>query len=140
MSLYGVTFAQKLLQHGEFQQALEAATKHKAQDPSDPEPWYDRARALAGLGHYEDAVAEFLRALELDREAQVLPDGDVDDHLFSTLLAWAQGLAEGRAEEKVAILGRYRAALPGGTHAAEIDEWAQRFRGLLKTTWVKPRE
>jgi tetratricopeptide (TPR) repeat protein len=135
---YGVTFAQKLLQHGDYQQAVEAASKHAEQDPSNPEPYHDRARAQALLGCHEEAVADYARALEIDKEAQVLQDWEVDDGLFSTLLAWAQASPE--VERQLQILRRYAELIPGGRHLREAEEWSLRFRGLLKTTFVKPRD
>lgn len=135
---YGVTFAQKLIQHGEYEQALAAADKHAAQEPSNPEPPHDRARALTLLGRFADAVAAYERAITLDREEQILQDWEVDDGLFSTVIAWAQ--ATSGVDEQLAILGRYAALLPQGRHLKEANEWGQRFRGLLKSTFVKPRD
>jgi tetratricopeptide (TPR) repeat protein len=138
MSQYGVTFAQKLIQHGDCEQAVVEAEKHMRLEPDSPEPYHDRARALASLGRYEEAVADYARAIELDRIEQILHDGEVDDGLFSTILAWCQALP-GEAE-RLAVLGRYQALLPGGSHRDEAAEWALRFQGKLKTTFVKPRE
>lgn len=135
---YGVTFAQKLLLRGDYEQAAQAAEQHAARDPLDPEPHHDRARALAALARHEEAVAEYARAIELDREAAVLPDWEVDDGLFSTVVAWGQAL--GGVDEKLRALGRYKELLPSGSHLAEAEEWSLRFRGLLPTTFIKPRD
>ena len=135
---YGVTFAHRLIQQGEYEQALTAADKHEAQDGQNPEPHHDRARALALLGRHEEAVAAYARAIELDRTEQMLPDWEVDDGLFSTVVAWGQALSGEAA--RLAALGRYQALLPAGQHLKEAQEWALRFRGLLPTTFVKPRD
>lgn len=135
---YGVTFAQKHLQHGEYQQAIAAADKHAQQEPENPEPFHDRARAHALLNQHAEAVADYQRALELDKTEQVLQDWEVDDGLFSTLIAWAQ--AETDEAQQLRILKRYAELIPGGRHLREAEEWALRFRGLLKTTFVKPRD
>lgn len=140
---YGVTFAQKHLQRGDYEKAVAAAEQHAQQDPESPEPFHDRARALALLGRHEEAVADYARAIERDRAEQLLQDWEVDDGLFSTVLAWAQGAAgaaPGAAEEQLRILSRYRELLPAGNHLQEAEEWSLRFRGLLKTTFVKPRD
>lgn len=140
---YGVTFAQKHLQRGDYEKALEAAEQHAQQDPQSPEPFHDRARALAMLGRHEDAVDDYGRAIGLDLVEQILQDWEVDDGLFSTVLAWAQSLpAEqpGLVDEQLRILQRYRDLMPAGRHLQEASEWALRFRGLLKTTFVKPRD
>jgi tetratricopeptide (TPR) repeat protein len=140
MSQYGVTFAQKLLQHGDYAEAVAAADQHAQQEPGSPEPFHDRARALSALARYEEAVADYGRAIELDKEAQILEGGDVDDGLFSTVVAWGQSL-EGQGEAaQLAALARYRELLPSGSHQKDADDWALRFRGLLKTTFVKPRD
>lgn len=135
---YGVTFAQRLIQRGDYEQAVAAADKHAAQDPTSPEPAHDRARALSLLGRHAEAVAAYARAIELDRSEQLLPDWEVDDGLFSTVVAWGQSLTA--ESERLAALARYAALLPEGRHLEEAKEWALRFRGLLPTTFVKPRD
>lgn len=140
MSQYGVTFAQKLLQHGDYEQAIAEADKHAAREPESPEPYHDRARALSALGRYEEAVAAYARALELDQVEQILPDSEVDDGLFSTVVAWGQALAGQGEAAQLQALSHYGRLLPAGSHGSDAEEWAQRFRGLLKTTFVKPRD
>jgi hypothetical protein len=90
------------------------------------------------LGRYRDSVEAYRAAITADQVEQILQDWEVDDGLFSTVIAWAQA-AEGQAE-KLRILALYRELLPRGRHGQEADEWSQRFRGLLKTTFVKPRD
>lgn len=135
---YGVTFAQRLIQRGEYEEAVAAADKHAAQDPESPEPAHDRARALSLLGRFEESVASYERALQLDRAEQMLPDWEVDDGLFSTVVSWGQSLTT--EAERLRALGRYKDLLPEGRHTQEASEWALRFRGLLPTTFVKPRD
>ena len=135
---YGVTFAQRLIQRGDYEQAVAAADKHAAQDPTSPEPLHDRARALSLLGRHAEAVVAYERAIELDRSEQLLQDWEVDDGLFSTVVAWGQSLTA--ESEQLAALARYEALLPQGRHLAEAKEWALRFRGLLQTKFVKPRD
>jgi tetratricopeptide (TPR) repeat protein len=135
---YGVTFAQRLIQRGEYEEAVAAADKHAAQDPESPEPAHDRARALSLLGRFAESVAAYELALQLDRSEQMLPDWEVDDGLFSTVVAWGQSL--GGESERLAALERYKALLPQGRHLQEASDWALRFRGLLPTTFVKPRD
>lgn len=138
---YGATFAQKLLQRGEYEEAIVAADKHAQQDPDSPEPYYDRARARAELKQYEAAFADYARAIELDREEQVLQDWEVDDGLFSMLIAWAQSLGQSATVQatQVAIMERYKQVLPSGQHLQDAADWTLRFRGLLKSTFVKPQ-
>lgn len=135
---YGVTFAQKHIQRGEYEQALTAADKHAAQEPESPEPHHDRARALAFLGRYRESVEAYRAAIAADQVEQILQDWEVDDGLLSTVIAWAQ--ATSGQDEQLRILSLYRELLPRGRHGQEADEWSQRFRGLLKTQFVKPRD
>lgn len=136
---YGVTFAQKLIQQGNYEEAILAANKHLIQDPASPEPYHDRARALAGLGRFEEAVADYAQAIQRDETEHVLQDWEVDDGLFSLLVAWAQSLGEaGKASAaQVAIMERYAQLLPSGQHRADAADWILRFKGLLKSTFVK---
>ena len=71
---YGVTFAQKLIQQGNYEEAILAANKHLVQDPASPEPYHDRARALAGLGRFEEAVADYAQPGEVDSLGLVSPE------------------------------------------------------------------
>ena len=135
---YGVTFAQRLIQRGEYEEAVAAADKHAAQDPDNPAPAHDRARALSLLGRFDESVQSYARALQLDRSEQMLPDWEVDDGLFSTVVSWGQSLAT--EAERLSALGHYKDLLPEGRHAQEASEWALRFRGLLPTTFVEPRD
>lgn len=136
---YGVTFAQKLIQQGNYEEAILAANKHLVQDPASPEPYHDRARALAGLGRFEEAVADYAQAIQRDETEHVLQDWEVDDGLFSLLVAWAQSLGEGgkASAAQVAIMERYAQLLPSGQHRADAADWILRFKGLLKSTFVK---
>ena len=135
---YGVTFAQKFLQHGEYEQALTAAQQHAQREPDNPEPHHDLAKALTGLTRYAEAVAAYQEALRIDKEAQILSDWEIDDGLFSLTVAWAQ--TEKDQAEQLRILRLYATTIPGGRHLKEAEEWALRVRGLLKTTFVKPRD
>lgn len=136
---YGVTFAQKLIQQGNYEEAILAANKHLVQDPASPEPYHDRARALASLCRFEEAVADYAQAIQRDETEHVLQDWEVDDGLFSLLVAWAQSLGEpGKASAaQVAIMERYAQLLPSGQHRADAADWILRFKGLLKSTFVK---
>ncbi len=138
MSLYGATFASKLMERGDYEEAVAEATKHVRREPESPEPYHDRARAFSLLARYDESLADYKKAVELDGQEGILHEGELDDGLFSTVLAYSK--LKTSPEEQVAILARYKELAPQGAHAAEAEEWAQRFRGLLKTTWTKPRD
>ena len=136
---YGESFAARQLSLGNFEKALQLADEACAQEPDDPEPVLDRARALQALGRWEDAVAALEKCRKLDEKASVVDDSLVDDTLFSTLVSWSRQVAEADAEQAVKILGRYRAMLPDGAHIPEIDHWVRRYRGDVDT-WRKERD
>lgn len=138
MSLYGISFAQKLIDRGDYEEAVVEAGRHLEREPDSPEPYHDRARARALLGRHEEALADYARAIELDREAQILHDGELDDGLFSLVLAYSRSRAT--LAEQLAALQRYRELLPAGAHGREAEEWALRLQGKLKTSFVKPRD
>ena len=124
---YGVSFASKLIEDGQYEEALEAATRDHERDPEDPEPLVDRAVALSHLTRYDEAVGELQRALTLDEDSNTLETDFVDDALFSALLAQARATAD--VERGVATLQRYLGILPKGRHAADVATWSGRLRG-----------
>jgi tetratricopeptide (TPR) repeat protein len=133
---YGISFAQKLLDEGKYEQAVAAATKAMELEPEDPEPLFERAQAYANLDRYVEAAADYERALKLDEEAQVLQTDFVDDAYFSALLGAArkEPVAEG-----VKRLERYAQVFPAGRHLADVRDWQKRLRGELPSQFVKER-
>jgi tetratricopeptide (TPR) repeat protein len=131
---YGRTFASKLIQDGQCDQAIAEATKSIALEADNPEHYLDRATALSQLGRDGEAVPDLRRALELDVEVQLLETDLVDDAFFSALLAAARALP---VEEGCALLASYRGTLPEGRHLADADSWSLRLRGQLPTNWQK---
>jgi tetratricopeptide (TPR) repeat protein len=133
---YGISFAQKLLDEGKYQQAADEATKAIAAAPDDPEPFFERAQAYANLDRYVEAAADYEQALRLDEEAQVLQTDFLDDAYFSALLGAArqEPVADG-----VARLDRYARTFPEGRHLADARDWQKRLRGELPSQFVKER-
>jgi tetratricopeptide (TPR) repeat protein len=134
---YGRSFANKLIQDGKYDEAIESASKAITLEDDNPEHYADRAAAFVLLGRDAEAVTDFVRALELDEAAQVLETDLIDDAYFSALLAVArtQDVAAG-----CRTLAGYAAVLPKGRHLADADSWARRLRGELKSEFVKVRE
>ena len=136
---YGLTFAQRLIDEGKFEEALVLAGREAARDPADPEPLMDRATAFMSLERYAEAVLELEQALRLDEEAQVLETDFVDDTMFSALLGEARATKDVKAA--VARLSHYRAMFPKGRHLADLETWSARLRGEgLDAIIVKERE
>jgi tetratricopeptide (TPR) repeat protein len=133
---YGISFAQKLLDEGKYEQAADEATKALTREPEDPEPWFERASAYAYLDRYLEAAADYEKALQLDEEAHVLTTDFIDDAYFSALLgaARSQPVAEG-----VQTLDRYAPVFPQGRHLNDARDWQKRLRGELPSQFVKER-
>jgi len=131
---YGRSFASKLIQDGDCEQAIVEASKSIEAEAGNPEHYLDRATALAQLGRDGEAVPDLRRALELDAEVQLLETDLVDDAFFSSLLAAARALP---VEAGCALLATYPTTLPQGRHLADVQSWSLRLRGQLPTAWQK---
>ncbi len=128
---YGMTFAAKLIQQGNYAEAVEEATRAFVRDEEDPAPLIDRASAYAWLEQYADAVKDLEMALELDKESGVLETDVVDDAYFSALLGAAKAEARTSVETAATTLARYRTVLPDGRHVADADAWPERLRSAV---------
>ena len=128
---YGMTFAAKLIQQGNYAEAVEEATRAVMRDEEDPAPLVDRASAHAWLEQYAEAVKDLEKALELDKEAGVLEIDTVDDAYFSALLGAARAEARTSVETATSTLARYRSVLPSGRHLDDADAWPERLRSML---------
>jgi tetratricopeptide (TPR) repeat protein len=133
---YGRSQAAVLIDAGDYEAAVAAATEAMALEPDNSEHFFERASALANLERYAEAVADFERARALDVETRVLEDDVVDDAYFSALLGAARG-EEVRAG--CATLERYRAQFPDGRHVSDVADWQKRLRGELPSHFVKER-
>ena len=91
---YGRSRAAVLIEAGEFEAALQAASDEIAREGENSEHWWDRASALASLERYDEAVADFERAKEVDAKTAVLDDDMLDDAYFSALLGAARATAD----------------------------------------------
>jgi tetratricopeptide (TPR) repeat protein len=134
---YGKSRAAVLLDAGEFESAVQAASDEIAREADNSEHRWDRASALAALERYDEAVTDFERAKELDARTAVLDDDMLDDAYFSALLGAARAL--GDVVAGCAKLERYRERFPSGRHLGDVDDWQKRLRGELKSHFVKER-
>jgi len=134
---YGRSRAAVLIEAGEFEAALQAASDEIAREGENSEHWWDRASALASLERYDEAVADFERAKEVDAKTAVLDDDMLDDAYFSALLGAARATADVSAG--CAKLERYATRFPSGRHVQDAGDWQKRLRGELKSTFVKER-
>jgi tetratricopeptide (TPR) repeat protein len=137
MSVYGRSFASKLIQDGKYQQAIDEAGKAIALEPENPEHYADRATACVQLDRDAESLPDFVRALTLDEEAQVLETDLIDDAYFSALLAAAR---KEPVDAGCQRLASYAQTLPKGRHVRDAAEWQERLRGERKSEFVKVRD
>jgi len=137
MSVYGRSFASKLIQDGKYEEAIDEAGKAIALEPENPEHYADRATACVQLDRDAEALPDFVRAIELDEEAQVLEIDLIDDAYFSALLAAAR---REPVDAGCKRLQSYAQTLPKGRHVRDAAEWQERLRGERKPEFVKVRE
>ena len=137
---YGRSRAAVLNEAGDFEAAVQAATEELAREGGNSEHWWDRASALAFLERYDEAVADFERAKEVDAKSGVLDDDMLDDAYFSALLGAARATAAtGDVAAGCAKLDRYATVFPSGRHGDDARDWQKRLRGELKSHFVKER-
>jgi len=140
MSQYGMSRAAVLNEAGDFEAAVQAATDEIARERGNSEHYWDRATALASLERYDEAVADFERAKEVDVKTSVLDDDMLDDAYFSALLGAARATAAaGDVPAGCAKLDRYATLFPSGRHVDDAGDWQKRLRGELKSHFVKER-
>jgi tetratricopeptide (TPR) repeat protein len=132
---YGALLSSKMIGEGRFQDALEAATREIAGQSDEPEAFFNRAQALAGLERFDESIADYERALAMDMSGSSLDPEIVDDELFFTLRSWAERRRATPAQA-VATLERYRALLPRGRHLDDIAKWTDSFNGV-ETVWYR---
>ena len=134
---YGSLFSSKMIGEGRFEEAVQAAAGEIEAQPSDPEAYFNRAQALAGLERFAEAIPDYERALSLDPRESSLDPEIVDDELFFAL----RSLASTRKADPtaaIAIIERYRAILPQGRHLDDIAKWTDSFNGV-ETVWYRER-
>jgi tetratricopeptide (TPR) repeat protein len=134
---YGALASSLLVTEGQFEEAVVQASREIAALPEEPEAYFNRAQALCGLGRLEEAVPDFEAALRLDASASALDPAAVDDELFSTLRSIAVAHKD-RPLDALATLDRYRQALPGGRHIADLQTWIDHINGVT-VVWYRDR-
>jgi tetratricopeptide (TPR) repeat protein len=126
-----MSFAAELLDKGQYDEAVVAASSAIEAEKANPEPFADRAAAYDGLERYAEAVGDLEKALALNATAKVLDPDNLDDAFFSALVGAAKLEAETSVDAAVALLARYREVLPKGRHVQDSEDWRRRFRGEL---------
>jgi len=132
---YGALASTELVAECKFQEAIDQATSEIAAQPAEPEAYFNRGQALAGLGRFDEAAADHERALGLDASASGLDPEAADDELFFALRNIALGQKD-RPAEALATLERYRRVLPEGRHVEDLKTWADHINGI-EVVWVR---
>jgi tetratricopeptide (TPR) repeat protein len=127
---YGQLRSGALYSAGNFEEAVAAASAEAGTDPRDPEPYFNRGLALAGLERFVEAAADYERALSMNPGASTLDPEAVDDELFFALRS------EATRRSEPAFLQRYLAILPAGRHVDDVAKWADKLAGIEKV-WVR---
>ncbi|MBX3231075.1 MAG: hypothetical protein KIT84_37060 [Labilithrix sp.] len=136
---YGMSFAKKHIEDGEYEEAVTAASEAIAGGDAGPEPLVDRATAYDLLERHAEAVADFEQAIAKNVAEKELDPFLLDDAYFSAALACARAEAKTDLKKALARLDRYREVLPEGAHVAESRDWQRRLKGELPSLLDKTK-
>lgn len=128
---YGMSFAKDLIEQGDYEEAVLAATRAIDEGDSGPEPLFDRGTAHELAESFDAAVEDLEQAIVRNREEKSLDPFMLDDAYFSALLAAARRDAESDVARAVARLDRYAKAAPEGAHLGDARDWQKRLRGEM---------
>jgi tetratricopeptide (TPR) repeat protein len=134
---YGALFSTQMVRDGRYAEAIETATREIALQPDEPEAFFNRGQALVALARFDEAVADYERALALDDSASAVDPETIDDELFFALRSAAES-RKGEPPVAIRTLERYRQILPGGRHLDDIAKWRDAFNGV-ETVWYRDR-
>ena len=137
---YGMSFAKKHIEQGDYEEAIAAATEEIEGGNDAAEPLFDRATAYELCERYAEAVTDFERAIEKNRAEKELDPFVLDDAYFSAALAAARAEAKTNLQQALARLDRYRELWPEGSHVVESRDWQKRLRGELPSLLDKTKD
>lgn len=137
---YGMSFAKKHIEDGDYEEAVAAATTEIEQGEQGPEPLFDRATAYELLERYDEAVADLEASIEKNTAEKVLDVFMLDDAYFSALLGAAKTAATRDRAKATQILDRYAVRMPEGGHLAEARDWKKRLTGELPSLLDRTRQ
>lgn len=136
---YGMSFAKKHIEEGDYEEAVAAATAAIEGGDASPEPLFDRATAHELLEQYAEAVRDFEAAIARNRVTKELDPFVLDDAYFSALVAAAKQTGERDAREAMTLLDRYGKTCPDGGHLADARDWQKRLRGEMPSLLDKTK-
>lgn len=126
-----MSFAKGLIERGDYEEAVDAATQAIEGGDAGPEPLFDRGTALELLERFDEAVVDLERAVQMNAKEKELDPFVLDDAYFSALLSAAKVAAAKDKDAGARMLERYRTVLPEGAHGVESRDWQRRLRGEL---------
>jgi tetratricopeptide (TPR) repeat protein len=137
---YGMSFAKKHIEDGDYEAAITAATEAIDGGDKGPEPLFDRATAYELVERYIEAVVDFEKAIEMNRAEKELDPFVLDDAYFSATLAAAKKEVKSDLKKALGRLDRYRELLPEGAHVAESKDWQKRLKGEMPSLLDKTKD
>lgn len=135
---YGMSFAKKHIEDGEYDEAIAAATQSITDGDAGPEPLFDRATAYDLAERFQEAVDDFEAAITKNGAEQEIDPFTIDDAYFSALLSAAR--KEPDVVKGVALLQRYVQFAPKGQHLTECADWQKRLKGEMPSLLDKTKD
>lgn len=137
---YGMSFAKDLIEQGDYEEAVAAASRAIEEGDDGPEPLFDRGTANELAEHWDAAVSDFEAAITKNRASKELDPFMLDDAYFSALLAAARHDAESDVGRGVTRLDRYAKTVPDGAHLKDVSDWQKRLRGEMPSLLDKTKD
>ncbi|MBS2018308.1 MAG: hypothetical protein JST00_35895 [Deltaproteobacteria bacterium] len=137
---YGMSFAKSLIEKGDYEEAIEAATTAIEEGDDGPEPLFDRATAAELAEQFDRAIDDFEAAIAKNRAVKEIDPFVLDDAYFAALVAAARAAAERDVAKGVAMLDRYKRNVPEGAHVSDARDWQKRIRGEMPSLLDKTRD
>lgn len=136
---YGMSFAKKHIEEGDYEDAVKAATEALEGGDASPEPLVDRATAYDLLERHAEAVTDFEAAIHKNNAEKEIDPFLLDDAYFSATLACARAEAKTDLNKALARLDHYREVMPEGAHVAESRDWQKRLKGEMPSLLDKTK-
>ena len=135
-----MSFAKSLIEKGDYEEAIEAATTAIEQGDEGPEPLFDRATAAELAEQFTRSIDDFEAAIAKNRALKEIDPFVLDDAYFAALVAAARSEAERDVGKGVVMLDRYKSNVPDGAHANDARHWQKRLRGDMPSLLDKTRD
>ena len=136
---YGMSFAKKHIEEGDYEEAIAAATKSIDGGDAGPEPLFDRATAYDLVERYPEAVTDFEAAIAKNSVEQEIDPFTLDDAYFSARSrprARRRRATSPRASRSSSVT----ADCTDGEHLAESRDWQKRLKGEMPTLLDKTKD